>query len=623
MIPPRRLVSSLVLLALVVASACKDEPSAIAVLTETSPGTEKEPGTAAWAAAAVGAKFFRGDAVRTADGTALLSLGANAALRVQPHSLIRFGEQNGKSSIDVQLGEATIEGTGGKYQLKLGDVTLDGQTTVKISAGDNGNQLELVLGKATLEQNGQATAMEAGVAYSLGLGETRVDRPDAAPPPVDAAPPPDAAEVDAAPEPPAEVGVITVTGKNASYTVAGDPTKHKLAPGTTEVPSGAKVDIGKKTTAKASGTGVTVAAPPSTRVTFGGDPFVGVTGGGKFTATGSTDAEGAVAVPGGHLVLKQGSHPAGATIEIKPKREARIVVLDGKLELVGKRTVELAQGETAVIRPDGVIEVREEIPKYFDLRVAAGEKFTVHDPAPPTAIRFTYECAKGGTVELTGSGERHSSTGADGANVSVRAGSWSYRVKCGGKALKSGKLVVKRDDARRELPPKGARGTNPVDADGKSYTVSYQNLVPNVEFSWPGGTSGTLHLNKGSQKKSIPVTGGKVTVPGSDLKDGSYTFFFVAASGEQSKITFLAVKFDNAVPSVYIESPKPTEAFGAQITVGGQTLSGWTVSVDGGAIEVDHDGRFNADVSAPSANALAIKLSHPRQGVHYYLRRHP
>jgi hypothetical protein len=421
----------------------------------------------------------------------------------------------------------------------------------------------------------------------------------------------------------AEVGTIVVTGKNATYTVEGDPTKHKLAPGSNEVPAGAKVDIGKKTTAKATHTGVTVAVPPSSRLAFGGDPFVGVsTASSKVIATGSGDAEGAVGVPGGHLVLKQGSHPAGASIEFKSKRETRIVVLDGKLDLVGKRTVELAEGETAVIRPDGVIEVREEIPKYFDLRVAAGDKFTVHDPAPPTAVRFTYECAKGGTVELTGSGERHTSNGTDGANLSIRAGSWSYRVKCGSKALKSGKVTVKRDDAHRNLPPKGARGTNPVDADGKTYTVSYQNLVPNVEFGWPGGSSGTLHLNKGSQKKSIPVTGGKVTVPGTDLKDGSYTFFFVAASGEQSKTSFLAIKFDNAVPSVFIESPKPTDALSGQITVSGQTLSGWSVSVDGGAIEVDHDGRFNADVSAPSANALAIKLSHPRQGVHYYLRRH-
>jgi hypothetical protein len=621
-ISSRRLyLPAITLVTLVTASACKDDPSPIAVLQETSPGTEKETGTGPWVAAAVGVKFFRGDAVRTGEGTALLALDKTAALRVQPHSLIRFGERAGKSSIDVELGTATLEGTGGKYQLKLGDITLDGQSQVRITAGEGGSKLELVLGSATLDQNGQVTAMERGSAYELGLGDTRLDRPDAAPPPPDAAVV-DAAVVDAAPPVAPETVALVITGKNATYLPDGEKKRLRMPSGDSQLPAGTKLFLGKRTTAKASRPGVTLAMPAEASISIGGEPMMKITGG-KVTATGSEDTEGEVAIPGGKLVLKQGGKAAGASIEIRNKRQTRIIVSRGEVALVGKRTVELEQGESALINNDGTIEVREEIPKYFDLRVAAGEKFTVHDPSPATAIRFTFECAKGGLVELTGDGARHVSTGTDGANLLVQTGSWNYKVKCEGssKTVKSGRVTIKRDDARRELP-RGARSTNPVTADGKNYTVSYQNLVPNIQFEWPGGSSGTLHLNKGSQKKAIPVSGGKVTVKGEDLSDGAYTFFF-SGGGAQSKTSFLSIKFDNAVPSVYIEEPKPVAPFGSQITVKGATLSGWSVSVDGATIDMDRDGRFTSDVGAPSANALAIRLSHPRQGVHYYLRRHP
>jgi hypothetical protein len=47
------------------------------------------------------------------------------------------------------------------------------------------------------------------------------------------------------------------------------------------------------------------------------------------------------------------------------------------------------------------------------------------------------------------------------------------------------------------------------------------------------------------------------------------------------------------------------------------------VKVEGVEIPVDKNTRrFNASVGAPQgANALAIRLSHPQRGVHYYMRR--
>jgi hypothetical protein len=611
-------------LALVLGAACKSDPSPIAVLTETSAGTEKQIGDAAgWNAAAVGVKFFRGDAVRTADATALLAVGQNAALRVQPRSLIRFGEHDGKDSIDVQLGEATLEGSSGKYQLGLGGIVLDGQSKVRIVAGDGGSQLELMLGKATLEQNGEVTAMEQGKAYQLGLGDLSMVRYDAAP--ADAAPAVDAAPaIDAAPATP-KVSVV-ITGKKAQHVAKGTKNPVAVPAGSSELDAG-ELRIGARTSAKASSPGVTLDVGTGARIAIGGEPFMALTMG-KASAAGDATTEGKVGVPGGHVVLKPGGKSAGASIDIRNRRETRIVATRGEIDLVGKSDkVTLEHGDTGVINANGTIEIVEQIPKYFDLRVNAGESFTVHDPRPGVAVRFAFECKSGGSIELIKDGVKRMTAGSDGANAMLGAGSWTYRQRCegSGRVVKTGRIGVRRDDAHRELP-KGQPPTNNVTANGKTYTVSYQNLFPNVEFKWPGATGSgfVLHLVKGAKKKSFPAdSNATVVVPGTELSEGVSTYFFVNSAGTQSKTSFLNVQFNSAVPSVYIESPKAIAAFAPQIEIKGSTFSGWSVSVDGAAVPVDKHGRFAAQVNAPSANALAIKLSHPRQGVHYYLRRHP
>jgi len=605
-------------------ASCKDEPTAIAILTQTSPGTEKEVGEGPWGAAAVGATFFRGDAIRTDHGFALLKLGTRAALRVQPGSLIRFGERNGKDTVDVMLGEATLEGTGGSYQLGLDGLSLDGQASVRIVAGAGGNTIELVLGKATLDQNGLLTSMEQGKAYQLGLGDVTMIRPDAAPPP-DAAPVVDAAPPDAAPDV-TETVALVITGKKASYLPDGAKSWIAIPPGDGELPAGTSLRLGAKTSAKAHRPGVTLDVPTGSRVGIGGEPFLALTVG-KATASGEDNTEGAVGLPGGHLVLKQGSKASGASVEIRG-RETKVIVTKGDVELVGKQDkVALQHGETAILTSDGSIEIVDKIPKYFDLRVNPGESFTVHDPRPGTAVRFGFECKSGGgSVELIKSGAKRVTTGTDGANAMLAQGDWTYRQRCDGsnRIVKKGRIVVKRDDAHRELP-RGQADLNRVKADGVRYTVTYQNLFPNVEFKWPKPTGSgiVLHLTKGAKKKTYPADGGVVTVPGKELSEGASTFFFTNADGDQSATSFLDVIFDNAVPSVYIESPPAIAAFPAQIDISGATLTGWSVFIDSAAVPVDRHGRFTVQVGPPSANALAIKLSHPKQGVHYYLRRHP
>ena len=81
------------------------------------------------------------------------------------------------------------------------------------------------------------------------------------------------------------------------------------------------------------------------------------------------------------------------------------------------------------------------------------------------------------------------------------------------------------------------------------------------------------------------------------------------------------IDFDNTAPQVYISSPVNGRPWEGEIDVRGAVLPGWTAAVDAITIPIDSQRRFAAKVGKSPGNALAIKLSHPQRGVHYYLRR--
>jgi hypothetical protein len=268
------------------------------------------------------------------------------------------------------------------------------------------------------------------------------------------------------------------------------------------------------------------------------------------------------------------------------------------------------------------------VPKFFDLRISAGASFVVHDPnpRPGTAIRFDFDCGGDGTVELGKDGFRapRVSGGKDSANLMVPPGSWRYRVRCdGGRSGGSGKITVRRDSGQRSLPPKREPATNYVDADGMKYVISYQNLKPKVVFRWKKATGSglTLTVSKGGAQRTFTASDSSVTVDGDDLDDGVHNFFFTNSAGGKSPVSPLVIQFDNATPSAYIEEPKNGTPWAGQIRVKGATMPGYSASVEGVDLTLDRSQRFETQISPPSANAIAIKLSHPRHGVHYYLRR--
>jgi hypothetical protein len=224
------------------------------------------------------------------------------------------------------------------------------------------------------------------------------------------------------------------------------------------------------------------------------------------------------------------------------------------------------------------------------------------------------------------------SFGSGAANIAVTPGSNRYRVRCssGGTpeatTAASGTLSVRRDTGRQRLPRRPPR--NVVDTDGRRYTLLYQNLLPIVTVRWPGAPSSgsyVLNLQPASGAATTRRAGQPtVTLESGSVPEGTHRVWFEApgASPPRSPPTTLSVRFDNAAPSAFLREPAPGAAIRGSVRVSGVAVEGSSVSVGGVELPLDRQFRFAGTVTASEGlDALAIKIVHPRSGVHYYLRR--
>jgi hypothetical protein len=609
--------------------ACGDKPSAIAELTKAEgpvDGTavERQEGDAAWQAAKVGALYFLGDAARTGEASATLEVGGGAARIVMQHrTVLRFGGKAGANKISVELGAIDLANTG-SYALDVGDVKLAKNAAVRITAqGAGRTSVELILGGGQVAANGSTVELELGKPVDVGVG---------AAPPIDAGVDARIA-VDAAPDaPPAPVAgdaTIEVVGKKADVLVPGDTAWKPLPPGAGSLVKGSVIRVGVNTTAKVVAATTALELASGARIKLGDDlAFAVELGGVRAGAT----APATVALPGGAVALS--GTPAGAaeTRLDANARETKITMLRGGSKLTGASGAELgmSRGESAILTRAGAIRVTEAIPGYFDFRVGVGESLTIHDPRPPTAVQFQFDgkCPDGGIIEVDRDGRFRTSkvsAGKDFANVLIPGGTWSYRLRCTsnggeGNAIASGRVAAVRDDGRRPLPKN--QGVNDIDADGRNYRISYQSAIPSVAVHVRNpGASHKLHLASGGKEQTFDSSTATITVPGAQLHEGTYSYWIDRDGAKQDKVSSLTIDFDQTAPQVYIESPGNGQPWSGDIDVRGAVLPGWAAAVEAIAIPVDKQRRFAAKVGAPSGTALAIRLSHPQRGVHYYLRR--
>lgn len=610
--------------------ACGKTSNPIAELTEAEGSVERQVASAGWNPAALGTRYFVGDSARTKDGLATLQIGGagGARIRMQRNTTLTFGGKPGEGKIAVELGTIELSGTG-SYALDVGAVTLSREGAVRITSNGSGrSSVELTLGEGQVAANGRTFDLAVGnpididgqarLPVDAGVRDARV-APDAAA---------DAAAEDAAAEV-AGGATIEVTGRRAELLAPGAAAWTPLPAGAGQLARGSTVRLGVGTTARLVASGTTLELAGGARAKLGDDLGLAVELGG---AQARSNAPATIALPGGAVALAGSPHGSAEAKIDSNLRDTKVTMLRAGSKLTGAAGAELAmsRGESALLTRSGSIRVIEAIPSYFDFRVAAGESLTIHDPKPPTAVQFQFDgkCPDGGIIEVdrdTRFRTAKVSSGHDFANVLVAGGSWAYRLRCTtngaeGGAAASGTVSAIRDDGRRPLPKN--QGVNDIDADGRNYRISYQSAIPNVVVHIKNpGAAHRLHVASAGKDQTFDSSGASILVPGTQLHEGTYTYWVDRDGVKQEKTSTLTIDFDQTAPQVYIESPVNGQPWNGDIDVRGAVLPGWSAAVEAIAIPVDKQRRFAAKVGIPGSTALAIRLSHPQRGVHYYLRR--
>jgi len=623
--------------------SCERTPAIVARLAELHGKASRAADTkgGSWDDAAPGASFAIGDALRTqASSTAKIDLESGGALRLSQNTLVRFlsrAAKGGSRPIGVETGEAEIESgpSGLAIETSMGPAQVEPGSRVLVIAGRGEARFEVMLGRAEIDTDGGvAKTLEAGQGLTVGTGAAVVEPPatsggDAA---TDAiAPPPADASVPTTIQ--AEVrgdGVESARPKGALSALPAGPAVSIAEGSRLVVPDGASVVL-----TRGAERAVVVGRADVTIGHLGAELLETRTG---RVMLASPTPGSRIDVPGGSIVLMAagaGGVQAQVTVD---RRTARVVSNQSQLELRGRAgTAVVGAGETGTLDVTGAAATESSSPSVADLTVPAGESSVVHSLRGKAAVRIRLDGVCGGDAVVEWiSGAANRTTFVHGQNgpaaiLPLGSGPHKYAVRCvdpsglRGPSQTSGTISVARDGGEAPLPRTAPMDS--IDADGRRYSVLYQTLLPQISFRWPRAPAGrplSLHIERGKgQMETVSAPSGSVALPAGKLPEGSYDFWFDVDgdASNRSPDTTLRIAFDNAAPAAEIQQPADGQASAGTVHVAGVAVEGASVSVDGAAIALDQDYRFRADVPAPSGDkALAIRISHPSRGVHYYLR---
>jgi hypothetical protein len=273
-------------------------------------------------------------------------------------------------------------------------------------------------------------------------------------------------------------------------------------------------------------------------------------------------------------------------------------------------------------------------PTVADFRVLGGESFVVHTSRPPVLVKIDFQkaCPNGGVVQVAG--KRSSVRGDVDANMVFPRGRTRYQVRCldeGGTVTEDvvlkGKGIVLRDTGTAMLQKRAPSST--LDADGRIYKIFYQNRLPTVTVQWsraPTAKRYNLRIDSkpgGTRNVSLPKP--SHTLKSGSLRDGTHKFRFESSGSPKrtSRTTTTVIRFDNAAPKAHVNKPRDGSfGLGDTVEVQGVAVKGWNASLVDGILNVDRALRFSGTtVYSGKYRGIVIRLTHPRQGVHYYLRR--
>lgn len=274
--------------------------------------------------------------------------------------------------------------------------------------------------------------------------------------------------------------------------------------------------------------------------------------------------------------------------------------------------------------------VNEMIPKNFDMVMPVGESAVIHDPKPPLKLRFVLNdpCTKPMLeVSKRTAGRPMASPFVDKrANFLMKPGTYFYRVRCEVKVIGKGQVQVLADSGRSELPRIAPQTS--LEADGRKYTVLYQNLLPELIFLWNEGPVEPRCrfqlINQKGRHFGTVTSCQKYKVQSGQVTEGVYDWWFETMdnTARHSPKTSLRVAFDNAAPAASLSTLAIDHPKGSKVVIKGVALEDWKVSALGQPLATDEANRFAVELTMPSEQgALPIRFEHPQRGVHYYLRR--
>jgi hypothetical protein len=167
-----------------------------------------------------------------------------------------------------------------------------------------------------------------------------------------------------------------------------------------------------------------------------------------------------------------------------------------------------------------------------------------------------------------------------------------------------------------------------VDADGRYYKVLYQNLLPAITIRWPqppkSARSYVLTIvSQTGKTRDLTIDKPEHTFEAGALGEGIYNVQFRTPDDSASRMTRVEIRFDNAAPKASVREPREGEFKpGDEVSISGVAVPGWKVSLQGGNMSMDTDSRFSGKlVYTDKYRAVALRLGHAKNGIHYYLRR--
>jgi hypothetical protein len=233
------------------------------------------------------------------------------------------------------------------------------------------------------------------------------------------------------------------------------------------------------------------------------------------------------------------------------------------------------------------------------------------------AIALPSRCTGGGELELPARGLR--APGKESVLVAFEPGTSPYVLRCGGEVVARGRVALLLDTGYEPLPVLAPMAD--IETDGRAYTLTYQHQPPGLRVHWPRAPERgpyLLAVDDASHTTEQPSH----TLPSGSLADGEHRLSW-SAGDRSSRSTVVTLRYDVSAPKLRMVQPRERGfRVGDDVRVQAQVLGGWSARVLNGEGALDPQGQLVGHSRTRSeAPDVAVRLSHPRYGVHYYVRR--